>query len=104
MTKRLLKNCRILDVKEKKVLEGQSVFIEDGFIRKVGRSEEFGSIENNHSQTAVYEIDNRFVMPGLIDCHVHLCVVRDLDETDIVLEKDTGRIAVLLLRRYMCVS
>ncbi|MBW1887858.1 MAG: amidohydrolase family protein, partial [Deltaproteobacteria bacterium] len=86
MTKRLLKNCRILDVIEKKVLEGQSILIEEGFIKKMGRSEEFGSIENDLSQTAVYEIDNRFVMPGLIDCHVHLCVVRDPDETDIVLE------------------
>jgi len=86
MTKRLLKNCRVLDVVGKKLLEGQSILIEDGFIKKVGRSEEFGSIENDLSQTAVYEIDNQFVMPGLIDCHVHLCVVRDPCETDIVLE------------------
>ena len=75
MTKRLLKNCRILDVMEKKVLEGQSILIEDGIIKKKGRSEEFGTMENDLSQTTIYEMDNRFVMPGLIDCHVHLCVV-----------------------------
>ena len=86
MTKKLLRNCRILDVMEEKVLEGQSILIEDGFIKKVGESEGFRNIENGLNQNAVYEIDNRFLMPGLIDCHVHLCVVRDPDETDIVLE------------------
>ena len=86
MTKKLLRNCRILDVMEEKVLEGQSILIEDGFIKKVGESEGFRNIENGLNQNAVYEIDNRFLMPGLIDCHVHLCVVRDPDETDIVSE------------------
>jgi imidazolonepropionase-like amidohydrolase len=86
MTKKLLKNCRILDVVDRKILKGMSILVEGPEIRKIGKTNEFGQIEKELSIDAVYEVNDRLVIPGLIDCHVHLCVVRDPGEKDIVLE------------------
>lgn len=86
MTSKLLKNCRILDVVDRKILRGMSILVEGPKIKKISRANEFDLIEKELSNDAVYEVDDRLVIPGLIDCHVHLCVVRDSNERDIVLE------------------
>ncbi len=83
---KLLRNCKILNVVGKEVLEGQSILIEDGFIKKIRRSEDLKSTIKTLNPSDIIDIDGKLVMPGLIDCHVHLCVVRDPYETDIVLE------------------
>ena len=86
MEKKLLKHCRILDVNKQRVIEGQSILINDGRIEKVGKPDGFAKMEGKLPQEAVFDVSNQFVMPGLIDCHIHLCVIRDPYETDIVLE------------------
>jgi len=86
MEKKLLKRCRILDVNNRRVIEGQSILIHNGRIEKVGKADGFAEAERELPRQAIWDVSNKLVMPGLIDCHVHLCVVRDPYETDIVLE------------------
>jgi imidazolonepropionase-like amidohydrolase len=86
MGKKLIRNCAILDVAAQKVVKGMSILVDDPKIQKIGKGDEFDLIEKELPKEAIFEANDRLVMPGLIDCHVHLCTVRDPDEKDIVLE------------------
>lgn len=86
MSKKLLKNCSVLDVIGQKILEGRSIVIDGNRIKKIGRVDEFSALEKELPRENIFEINGRMVMPGLIDSHVHLCVVRDPFESNILLE------------------
>jgi imidazolonepropionase-like amidohydrolase len=73
---KLLKNASILDVNDRKVLEAKSILIEGQRIRAIGSLEEFKTIEQTLPDTSISELENRLVMPGLIDAHVHLAVIQ----------------------------
>jgi imidazolonepropionase-like amidohydrolase len=60
-----IRNARILDVTTGEIGDPANIRIEDGLIVDVGRSP-------SASSTAVLDADGQVVMPGLIDCHVHL--------------------------------
>lgn len=77
MTKKLLKNCNILDVIGHKFLEERSILIEDAQIKKIGRTDELEGLEKELPQEAIFDVNRKLVMPGLIDCHVHLCVIQE---------------------------
>jgi imidazolonepropionase-like amidohydrolase len=61
----LLTNCALFDGVSDDVRPGQSIYIEGGLIREIG--------EAVHISSDMVRLDmgGRFVMPGLIDAHVH---------------------------------
>lgn len=65
----LLKNVRIIDLEKERVSDRLSdITIEKGRISLIAPS---GKIDQ--SGFATIEGGNRFVLPGLIDCHIHIC-------------------------------
>ena len=72
----LLKNCTLLDVAAQKTIPEQAVYIADGTIQKIGTTQELGEIAAKLPATAVIDLQQRWLMPGLIDAHVHLAVIQ----------------------------
>lgn len=58
---------KLLDVKQKKVLEEQTVIVKDGIIESVQR----GYADVPADATAI-DLKNKTVLPGLMDMHVHI--------------------------------
>ncbi len=65
MTVALLKNARIVDGTAREPTDPMGIVIEDGMIREVGAGV-------TASTDAVLDLAGLTVMPGLIDCHVHV--------------------------------
>ncbi|AFQ44989.1 amidohydrolase [Desulfosporosinus meridiei] len=74
----LLKNCLTIDLKTGNK-ELKDILIEEGIIRRISTT-----IETPSCQCKTIEIGERFVLPGLIDCHTHLGII----------EEATGKIGV----------
>jgi imidazolonepropionase-like amidohydrolase len=72
----LFKNACILDVKKRKVLEKRSILTENHRIKKVGPADQLSAFEKKLPAISTYDLNNRLVMPGLIDAHVHLAVIQ----------------------------
>jgi imidazolonepropionase-like amidohydrolase len=62
----VIKAGRLIDVVGGKVLENQMILVEDGLITKVGNELEIPG------SATVIDLSDSFVLPGLIDCHVHV--------------------------------
>lgn len=69
MSKKLFTNCHIVDVVNKTVAEG-SILVEDGVITAAGDSAEAGDAQ-------VIDLEGKYVMPGLFNCHTHMCMPPD---------------------------
>jgi imidazolonepropionase-like amidohydrolase len=65
MTVTLLKNARIVDGTAIEPTDPMGIVIEDGTIREVGPGASAGA-------DVTLDLDGLMVMPGLIDCHVHV--------------------------------
>ncbi|SDH22315.1 amidohydrolase [Desulfosporosinus hippei] len=74
----LLKNCLTIDLKTGNK-ELKDILIEEGIIRRISTT-----IGKPSSQCKTIEIGERYVLPGLIDCHTHLGII----------EEATGKIGV----------
>jgi imidazolonepropionase-like amidohydrolase len=61
----LFKNASVLDGRANGALEGHHVLVEDGFIREV-------SDKPIKSKATSIDLKGKTLMPGLIDCHVHV--------------------------------
>ena len=70
MSSYLLHNMRLLDPREGRCLEGRKVLVEDGRFAAVG--------PDVAAPEGVAEVDlgGRVLMPGLIDCHVHVLSIK----------------------------
>ena len=66
----LLKGGSLIDVITGQVLDNTDVLIEAGLIRRVGRVD---SDETAHVRSV--DCNGRFLIPGLFDCHTHLCAL-----------------------------
>jgi len=78
MSTLLLRNCLTIDLKNgQKIL--RDILIENGIIRQISQT-----IKHTPSTCEIYEIGERYVLPGLIDCHTHLGII----------EEATGKIGV----------
>lgn len=66
--KQVIKCGHLFDVNEKKFKENANVYIMENKIEKVTYNEE------TESGYEVIDLSSKYVLPGLIDCHVHLCM------------------------------
>lgn len=65
-----VKAGRILDVRSGNYLTGQTIWIEGDRIKAVGKSSDIQ--KQLPTSAKVIDLSNATVLPGLIDCHVHL--------------------------------
>ncbi|RYF56779.1 MAG: amidohydrolase family protein, partial [Comamonadaceae bacterium] len=66
MTTLLIENCRVLDVHALTLRTGLSVLVQDGRIAAVAEA-----VEAPEGATVI-DAKGMTLMPGLIDCHVHV--------------------------------
>ena len=71
----LIKAARMIDGKGGRPLERAAVLIEGDEIRAVGTEEAVAAPEG--TDVAVYDYRDKTIMPGLVDCHVHLIGIGD---------------------------
>jgi len=64
----LFKNATIIDVRDGQLLENASLLVEKDLIVALGQDQEIDSPSN----TQIVDLSNKWVIPGLLDCHVHL--------------------------------
>lgn len=65
MTSILFKNARIIDGTSDRANDPVDVFVENNLIREVGSG-------ITTSAETVFDLSRHYLMPGLIDCHVHI--------------------------------
>jgi len=76
---KLLENCRLIDVRAEKVRDGRSLLIKDDRVEKIGPVDAFADTVRQVAAEDRIDCSGRTVLPGLIDAHVHLCVIRAKD-------------------------
>lgn len=75
----ILRGARLVDVVRGTVVPGTSVQIESGRITAVGSTSD---AEHTGAGDAVIDCEGRFLLPGLIDSHVHLRAARHRGPSD----------------------
>src|SRR5258708_22797969 len=65
----LLQNVNVIDGTGSDLQSGLDVLISEGHISAMGPK---GSLPIHSPETQVYALDGMTLLPGLIDCHVHL--------------------------------
>src|SRR2546423_13211998 len=76
----LIKAGRLVDVRAGRVLQNQGILIENDRIKRVGP---LADIERQASPaTRVVDLSRATVMPGLVDCHVHILLQGDVTSAD----------------------
>ena len=70
MTDLILKNFELLDPEIGELKSGYEILISDGEIKKVFK----GNIK--YRNATIYDLAGFTLMPGLIDCHVHVTSVK----------------------------
>lgn len=69
MFKKVFKNCKVVDVMERRIFDGE-ILVEDGKIAEVGTSV-------NAEGAEVTDLQGKYIMPGLFNCHTHFCMAPD---------------------------
>ena len=91
--RRILSNARIVDGTGQ-VLPDRFIVIEDRSIADIRPMSDFPASPNGE----VVDVSDRTVMPGMIDCHVHLSIDGDADPIGQVVS-DTAAMSVLRMAR-----
>lgn len=98
MKKLLLKNGTIIDGRQNEPIHNHSVLVQDG---------KFIKIEEDISEdpdTLVIDCTHKYIMPGMIDCHVHIDLDPEMDMNQALLE-DTNVMYVIKaidrLKKYL---
>lgn len=65
--KRVLTNCKLIDGVSEQVKDNYFIKIESDYIKEVGQGQ-----PHDTKGYEVVDCESNYVMPGLIDCHVHL--------------------------------
>jgi imidazolonepropionase-like amidohydrolase len=65
----LLQNVTIIDGSGREPQKSMDVLVSEGRISALGRS---GSLDVNRQETEMFALDGMTLLPGLIDCHVHI--------------------------------
>jgi dihydroorotase len=77
--KLLLKNVNLLNPHQKLNQANTNILIEDGIIKQIGKID-----EKELKDCKVFELDGKYVVPGLFDMHVHLREPGREDEETVV--------------------
>ena len=67
----LIQNATLIDGSGREPQTGMDVLVSDGRISALGNR---GSLSVNRQETEFYALDGMTLLPGLIDCHVHIFV------------------------------
>ncbi|ACB86201.1 metal-dependent hydrolase family protein [Natranaerobius thermophilus] len=70
MSRYLFKNARIYDGEQ--LWENASLLVQDGIIEDISERELVDSENEQDFEGEVYDLEGRTILPGLIDCHIHL--------------------------------
>ncbi len=74
----ILKNCRIIDVNHEKPSDPCHVIIENDVIQAITHE------KCDDDNAKIIDLNNQYLLPGLIDCHVHVSATKfDLADTEI---------------------
>lgn len=65
-------NANVVDVVDGVTLSGRTIHISEGTIISVSVEEDNKASLAGSDQTTVVDLEGKYLMPGLIDCHVHL--------------------------------
>ena len=76
-----LYNCNVVDVESGKILKGRTVRIKDGIICAISKSASSPSADD-------IDLTGKYVMPGMIDSHVHWGAFTPTDEIAEAISKD----------------
>ena len=69
MTKKVIKAKGLVDVEKETVLPDPFVIVEENLITKIGKQSEIPTID---PETEILDLNNQFIVPGLINCHAHI--------------------------------
>lgn len=64
--KTVIKAGQMFDARSGTMLANQTIIVKDGIIQEVGPNLKFSNVDS------VIDLSNSWVLPGLIDCHVHI--------------------------------
>jgi imidazolonepropionase-like amidohydrolase len=78
----IIKNCHI--VNDKSTEEEYNVFIENGIINYISQNDKYNNFPGFNKEIVELDADGMYLMPGLIDCHVHLILNGSKDIIDYV--------------------
>jgi len=70
--RQLLVNCNVISCDGKPAIQDAAILINDNLIEAVGSRNELAPLERDLHQSQLRDMSGRWVMPGLMDMHVHL--------------------------------
>lgn len=68
----LLVNCHVIACDGQDPISDAAILLEDNIIKAVGRRDALAPLERDMPASALRDMGGRWVMPGLMDMHVHL--------------------------------
>lgn len=74
------KNLSLIDGTGKQVLQNAYITVEEGIIKEVGT----GCSGKCKEEYEVVDLDGKYVIPGLIDCHVHIAFLPEADTVNTI--------------------
>jgi imidazolonepropionase-like amidohydrolase len=73
MSRLALRNGKVFDSVQGKVLENSTVIIDSNIISWIGPDQDY----NSKDEDQVILLENKYIFPGLFDLHVHLTYLHD---------------------------
>ncbi|MFD1416861.1 metal-dependent hydrolase family protein [Oceanobacillus jeddahense] len=86
---KILKNCRIINGVDKGVSELSHIIIESGNIAEINTGK-----PNVNEEYEMIDCEGKYIIPGLIDCHVHLVWDGSADPTSVIKDQENDTIAL----------
>lgn len=93
MKKLLLKNGTVIDGKQNEPIFHHSVLIQDGKFVEIAED------ISEDPETAVIDCTHKYIMPGMIDCHVHIDLDPETDMNQALLEDTNVMYVIKALNR-----
>lgn len=75
----ILVNCGVVDCTGRAATEDAGIVIEDGRIAAIGKKAEICPAQESTQEANVIDLQGLYVLPGIVDTHVHLSLTYPLD-------------------------